>query len=295
MNHQLIAGLVSQTVFLGSMYAAIGIGFVILYRSTGVVNFAQGILILLGSYVFYALFVQLQLSFWFACAGSIAATGLISSVFYFTMFYRLAGAELFAIVVATMGLSLVLQTIMQLIWGPDIRIIANVPGGSSALVSLLGVQFTLLEVVSITAVIATGLGLHFGLRKTLLGIRLRAVADSSLLAALNRVRVPTYSALAWGIAGLCSAIVGIALAGSSAVDPIDIPNVGLLVFPVVIIGGVDSLAGAMVGGFLVAAMQNITEQVLGGNWIYPVAYSVLLVVLLVRPRGLFGSREIVRI
>jgi branched-chain amino acid transport system permease protein len=133
------------------------------------------------------------------------------------------------------------------------------------------------------------------LQRSRLGVRMRAVADSSLLSALQRVRVPAYSGLAWGISGLCSALAGVSLAMQTAVDSNNISSLGLLIFPVVIIGGVDSIRGALVGGLIVAAIQEVAGVYLGGNWVDPCAYGLLLLVLLFRPRGLFGTREIVRI
>ena len=92
-----------------------------------------------------------------------------------------------------------------------------------------------------------------------------------------------------GVAGcVLSLIVG-------SVDPVSIGQLGLLVFPVVIIGGVDSINGALIGGILIAAIQNLVQYYLGGNWVDPIAYAALLVMLLVRPRGLLGSRAVTRI
>jgi branched-chain amino acid transport system permease protein len=125
---------------------------------------------------------------------------------------------------------------------------------------------------------------------------MRGVADSALLAALSKVDVHLVSALAWAISAVAAAVAGIAVAlRVGAVDPVSIGQLGLLIFPVVIIGGVDSIRGAMVGGMIVAVTQNIAVFYLGGNWVNPVAYAILLAMLLVRPRGLFGTRAVARI
>ncbi len=294
MNHELIARFIEQTLVLGSLYTLVGIGFVILFRSTGVVNFAQGSFMVLGAYFFYSLLVQLQLPFWVAAAGSLIGVGLIGALLYALMFHRMVGADLFVIVVATMGLAVAVQTVTLLIWGPQIRELPEViPSGPVA--APFGVAFTRLDLLAIVASAILIVALEIALQRTTLGIRMRAVADSVLLAALSRVDVHVFSGLAWSISALCAGAAGVAVALRTAVDPTNIGQLGLLIFPVVIIGGVDSMRGALVGGLLVAATQNLTILVFGGTWVDPIAYALLLLMLLVRPRGFFGTREIVRI
>jgi branched-chain amino acid transport system permease protein len=211
------------------------------------------------------------------------------------MFHRLLGAELFVTVIATMGLSVVLQMLTFLIWGPQVRPLPpTLPSGT--VIAPLGIPFSAVDLLAIGTSVVLIVALELTMQRTVLGVRMRAVADSPLLAALTRVNVHAVSTLAWAIAALCSAVAGIAVAlRVTAVDPVSLGQLGLLIFPVVIIGGVDSLRGAMVGGLIVAATQNLAVLFLGGNWVNPLAYAILLLMLLIRPRGLFGSRSIARI
>lgn len=290
-----VAGeLIAQTIVVGSLYALVGVGFVILFRSTGVVNFAQGTFMVLGAYCFYSFFVLAHQAFVVALLLSMLIVTVVGVLANRLLFRRLIGADLFIVVVATMGLSLALQTVILIVWGPNTRVLPDIltPG---PLFGIWSISFTRLDTFTGISAIMLIVVLEVLLRRTRLGIGMRAVADSTLLAALQRVNVARFSGLAWAIAALCSALAGIALAMRTAVDPVNIGALGLLIFPVVIIGGVDSIGGALVGGLIVAAIQNLTSYYLGGAWVAPVAYGLLLVVLLVRPRGLFGTREIVRI
>jgi branched-chain amino acid transport system permease protein len=295
MNPELLGRLVGNTLALGSLYALVGIGFVILFRSTGVVNFAQGTFMVLGAYIFYALVAGAQQSFWIGFVVALACIAALGGAVYLGMFHRLLGAELFVTVIATMGLSVALQTLTFLIWGPQVRPLPPVVS-NDVVVSPLGIPLSQVDLLAIGASVAFIAALELMIQRTVLGIRMRAVADSPLLASLVRVNVHRVCVLAWSISALCSAVAGIAVSlRVTAVDPVSLGQLGLLIFPVVIIGGVDSIRGAMVGGIAVAVIQNLAVVFLGGNWVNPAAYAILLLMLLLRPRGLFGSRAIARI
>jgi branched-chain amino acid transport system permease protein len=294
MLSQVAGQLISQIVTSGSIYALVGVGFVILFRATGVVNFAQGEFMVLGAYFFYGFKVELNQPALLAVIAALVAMMVLGAVVNIVIFYRLIGASLFTIVIATLGLSLLLETIALIVWGPDTRELPAI-FPNKTLVSPVGIPLTSLDIVTIVVAIALIISLEVIFRRTRAGVRMRAVADSTLLAALQRVSVPRFAGLAWAIASLCSAAAGIALALQSAVDPVNIGQLGLLIFPVVIIGGVDSIIGAFVGGLIVAAIQTLVAYYLNGIWVDPVCYGLLLAFLLFRPRGIFGRREIVRV
>jgi branched-chain amino acid transport system permease protein len=290
----LFAVLTGNTLVLASLYALVGIGFVILFRATALVNFAQGTFMVLSAYLFYTMLAA-GLPIWLAAIIAILLIALVGALVYVGAFHRLIGADLFVTVIATMGLSLVVQTFTFLIWGPEVRPLPqSLPVGT--FVTILGIPLSQVDVIAISASVSLILVLELGLQRTVLGTRMRAVADSAVLAGLSKVNVHAVSALAWSISALCTGVAGIAVAlRVGAVDPVSIGQLGLLIFPVVIIGGVDSIRGAMVGGLLVAITQNLAVYFLGGNWVNPAAYAILLLVLLLRPRGLFGSRAVTRI
>src|SRR5260370_674718 len=243
MNVELLARLAGNTLTLGGLYALVGIGFVILFRSTGVVNFAEGSFMVLGAYVFYALVAGVQQPFGIGFAVALLTIAALGGGVYLAMFYRLLGAELFVTVIATMGLSVVLQTVTFLIWGPQVRSLpALLPNGT--ILSPLGVSLSAVDLLAIGTSLALIAALELTMQRTVLGIRMRAVADSPLLAALVRINVHAVSALAWSISALCAAVAGIAVAlRVTAVDPVSLGQLGLLIFPVVIILGLDWIQG----------------------------------------------------
>jgi branched-chain amino acid transport system permease protein len=291
---QVAGQLTSQSITTGSIYALVGVGFVILFRATGVVHFAQGEFMVLGAYFFYGFKVELHQNSLVAILAALIAMIALGIVVNMVIFYRLVGASLFTVVIATFGLSILLETAGLIVWGPDTRELPNI-FSNNTLVSPLGIPLTTLDIVTIVVAIVLIVLLEIILRTTRTGVRMRAVADSTLLAALQRVHIPRFAGLAWAIASVCSAIAGVALALQSAVDPVNIGQLGLLIFPVVIIGGVDSIIGALVGGLIVATIQTLVAYYLNGIWVDPICYGMLLVFLLFRPRGIFGTREIVRV
>jgi branched-chain amino acid transport system permease protein len=291
---QVAGQLTSQVITIGSIYALVGVGFVILFRATGVVNFAQGEFMVLGAYFFYAFKVEFNQSTPVSLVAGMIAIMALGVIVNVVIFYRLVGASLFTIVIATLGLSLLLETVALIVWGPYTRELPTV-FSNQVLIRPLGIPLTALDIITVITAIAIIIVIEVMMRTTRIGVRMRAVADSTLLAALQRVNVPRFAGLAWALAALCSGAAGVALALQTALDPVNIGQLGLLIFPVVIIGGVDSVVGALVGGLLVATIQTLVAYYMNGIWVDPICYGLLLVFLLIRPRGIFGTREIVRV
>lgn len=286
--------LINGTIVLGSLYALVGVGFVILFRSTGVVNLAQGGFMVLSAYLFYALAVGAKVPFALAMLVTLVILALVGAAIYLLLFRRLVGADPFVLVIATLGLSVLIEVIVKVVWGPEIRTLPDLLA-QSPLVTVASMRISPLDMFSVGMAAAIIGALDVMLQRTRLGIRMRAVADTPLLAALNRVNVHSMSALAWSVAGVCAGTAGIAYALRTSVDAVGLSALGLLAFPAVLIGGMDSIRGALVGGLVLALVQNIVIVTIGGAWMDPIAYIILLIVLLVRPRGLFGSRDVVRV
>jgi branched-chain amino acid transport system permease protein len=282
-----------STLVLGSLYAVVGLGFVLLYQATRVLNFAQGSLMLLGAAVFGSM-VDNDVPWVLALLLTLSVLGLIGVLAYLLFFRRLIGAAPFTLVIATLGLSVVVTTIVMTVWGPGTR---NLPPllPRTALFSVGGVELSVLDVFCVLLALAVVTILEVVQRRTRLGIQMRAVADSAPLAGLMRISVTRMSAIAWAIACVCAGVAGITYAMRLAVDPVAINALGLLAFPAVLLGGLDSVRGAVVGGFLLALAQNTASYYFGGIWSDVTAYAVLLVVLMVRPHGLFGARPVVRL
>jgi len=293
MSNELAQALVGALV-LGSLYTVVGIGFVILYKATHVLNFAQGSLMLLGGFIFFTLNQDAGITWPLAIVLSLIAMAVIGGALYLVFFRRLVGAAEFTLVIATLGLSVLLVTITELVWGPGIRTLPE-QLSRKPLISFGNVEFSSVDVFSIVVAVVVVAGLDIALQHTRLGIKMRAVADQPLLASQMKVNVNRMSAIAWAIAAFCAGVAGIAYAMRLSIDPVGMTSLGLLAFPAILLGGLDSVRGVMAGGFLLAIVQNGASFYFGGEWSNVTAYAVLLVVLLVRPRGFFGSRLAVRL
>jgi branched-chain amino acid transport system permease protein len=279
---------------LGSLYALVGVGFVILYRSTKVFNFAQGAFMLIGGEMFYTLLVRWHIAWYWSIPISMLVVAAIGAAVYLICFRRLVGSEMFVLVIATLGLNVVLTTLSTLVWGPDTKTVPEVLS-FDPLFSIGNLKIAPIDVLTVALAAVVILLLERLLQSTRLGVQMRAVADGPLLAGQVRISVHTISAIAWAIAGLSAGAAGAVYSMRVAVDPAALPALGLLVFPALFLGGLDSIKGALVGGFILAGVQNITIFVVGGLWSDVIPYVLLLLVLLVRPSGLFGSRAVVRL
>lgn len=289
-----LANAIIDTLDLGALYALVGVGFVILYRSTKVFNFAQGAFMLIGGEVFYTALTKWHLAWYLAILLAMAVLAVIGPVIYLLLFRRLVGAEMFVLVIATLGLNVVLTTVSTLIWGPDVKSVPKVLS-FNALVSIGNLKIAPVDVVTVVLAAVLITLLEGVLSRTRLGMEMRAVADGPLLAGQVRINVSLISAVAWGIAAMCAGAAGAVYSIRVAVDPAELPALGLLAFPALFIGGLDSIRGALIGGFILAAVQNATVFWVGGLWADVVPYGVLLVVLLLRPSGIFGSKQVVRL
>jgi branched-chain amino acid transport system permease protein len=288
-----MAGLIIiTTVTLGAVYALIGVGFVVMFRATGVLSFAQGAFFTLASLVFYSL-TNAGLDLWAGLIVTTILTGLGGALCYLALF-RPAGYDLLFVSLATVGLGTAIESAIALGWGSNLfeprqlmpQRAHRLPGH---------IQITDYQIVTIVIAIVLILGLIGIIYRTPVGLRMRAVANDSALAAYGGVRVARISALAWGISAAAAGAAGVGYTLGTVIDPTALPALGIVVFPAIIIGGMDSLAGVAVGSLVLALVQTLASVYVGTDWQDIVAYALLLAILWIRPTGLFGSRSLVRV
>ena len=261
----------------GMIYALIAIGFIIIYKATDVINFAQGPLLLLGAYLGYT-FLSLQIPVWLGIGLTLGVAALVGVAIARFALRPLIGEPVISMIMATVALSSILHALIQGIWGVRPR---NFP---------LNVDRPV--VIGVAAVSLIALGWFF--RKSREGLAMRAVADDQQAAMSVGVSLPRTLSLAWALASAAAALGGILLAGLVGVSQ-DITAIGLRVFPVVILGGLDSIAGAVIGGALIGLVEAYAGGYVGMGVQTLVPYALLLVVLMVRPYGLFGKRRMERV
>jgi branched-chain amino acid transport system permease protein len=288
--------LLSNGVLIGLMYSLIALGFVLVYKATDAINFAQGEFVMIAGFVMAA-----GLHFYGVPLGGAIAGGILVMVaFGFglerVMLRPLIGRPVVAIVMATIGLAAILRGLGPLLWGAETKALPlPVPDEPYVWGPLFIPPIQLLGAV--VSLVFLGLFGWFFL-KSRKGIAMRAVADSQQVAMAMGINVERYFALAWAMTGAVSALGGVIWGNLLGVD-VHLALVGLKVFPVVILGGLDSIPGAIVGGLLVGIVENVAagyvDPYVGGGTKDFAPYVLMIVALMLRPYGLFGKSIIERV
>jgi branched-chain amino acid transport system permease protein len=258
------------------------------------VSFAQGAFMVLGALIFGTVSHDggnLAVGLVVVCAALPVIGGLI----YWLVFSRLVGAETFVTSVATVGLGILVEAVALLIWGPT-TILVQAPFSALTSYRVWGqLHLTPLDLFTFIVTAAVFIVILVGLHRSRVGLRMRAVASNTRLAAFNGVNVVRTSTLAWSLGAVTAGLAGVVYLLGTQPDPGSVFSLGLAAFPAILLGGLDSIVGALVGGLLIGLGQAAIGVYLGGNWQDVVAYAVLLVVLLVRPQGIFGDARVARL
>jgi branched-chain amino acid transport system permease protein len=289
-----VTQLVQLTVYglaNGAILALAALGFVIIYKATSVVNFAQGELLLVGAYAFYAGLVLLHLPLVLALGFGIAVAAALGVAIERVLLRRLVGEDAIAVIMVTIGLSAVLRGVVQMLFGTTPREMPRVlPHGSTEILGA-AVPVDRLAAVVVAALVLGGFTAFF--RWSRHGVAMRAVADDQQAALIQGIPVTRIFALAWAMAAVSALIGGVLIADIAEVSQ-NLAGFGLVVFPIVILGGLDSIPGTVVGGIIIGLCSQYAESLSpGASQVVP--YLVLLLILLVRPYGLFGEPRIERV
>ncbi len=285
---------------LGARYALVALGFVIIYKATGVINFAQGALLALGAYLTYAL-VDGGVPFWFGVLGGCIATALVGAATERLVLRRMVGQPVFAVIMITIGLLFIIDQVITAIWGFDALNLADPWGVDVVDVGDVALAVKDLWTLGIAAAVLAGFFAFFRLSDW--GVAMRATAFDQEAALAQGISARNVFALSWAISGILAALAGVTLAagGGAGVSPA-IGTIALLAFPAMIVGGLDSPAGAVLGGIiigvtqsLVAGYQDDVAPWLGAGFSTVAPFVVMIVILMVRPYGLFGTPEVRRV
>lgn len=283
----------------GSIYALLALGFVIIYKSTQVLSFAQRGLTVLGAFwgVYFA--TVLDLDFWLAAPLAVALAALIGVAIERVMLRPMVGKPVFSVAILTIGLDIVLIVVAIDLIGTDIRSVDDPWGiGRLTVGDLVILQKDLAAIVAAAVVVALLLGFF---RFSRFGLAMRATAADQEVSLAQGITVTRVFASAWAIAAALAALAGILLGAGTGVTGA-IGTKAIRALPAAVVGGLDSITGAIVGGLLIGLLEAYTVvyqgdylEFLGGNLQNVVAWVAMFVVLLVRPYGLFGTREVERV
>jgi branched-chain amino acid transport system permease protein len=281
----LVAGLLA-----GVMYSLVAIGFVLIYKTSGVLNFAQGSMVLLAALTFVSL-LERGLPFWASLLLSLAVMVLLGWSIERAVLRPLVNQPPITLFMATLGLSYVIEGVAQLVWGTQVHgLNLGIDDTPFELGGILISKFDLVA-AGIAAAIVAFLTCFF--RYTRIGLAFRAAADDPFAAFAIGLRLASIWAAAWVAAGIVALVAGL-LWGARLGVQFSLSLVVLKALPVLVLGGFDSIGGAIVGGLLIGAAEKLSEVYLGPlfgggieGWF---AYVVALVFLLIRPAGLFGQK-----
>ena len=277
---------------LGAVYGLVAVGIALLFKSTGLLNFAHGILMTTGALMASAM-VSGGRSFWTAAAIAIAVTGLIGGLIHLSVIRPLATRGLFAGVMVTIGLSEVIHGILSIHYGPGQRLLP--PPIKVSQIEVFGgarISSTLLLCGGVVLLAVGALALLF--RFTLLGVQLRGAAVNPQLATGFGANLAVIFTIAWVVAAALGATAGILL-GTLSVIELTLGDFALRAFTALIVGGADSIPGALVGGLVVGVVELLSGTYLGSEYRVVATMALLLVFLVARPTGLFGSGTLRRV
>ncbi len=279
---------------MGSIYALVALGFVLIYKSTSILNLAQGEFLMVGAYICLALTLDLKLNFIAAFTLTLVFSVILGLAVERLVLRPLIGEPIISIIMVTIGLTYILRGAVIMLWGNDIRQFNIFP---ETPVDLWGVKITHLYLWSMGVSLWMLAVFAAFFKRTRTGVFMRAVADHQTAAQSMGISVKRVFAISWCIAAVVSAIGGILIGNIGGVG-VELSHIGLKVLPAVIVGGLDSILGAIVGGLAVGVLEFLSAGYLDPyipaiNEVFP--FIVLVVVLMIRPYGMFGIEEIERV
>jgi branched-chain amino acid transport system permease protein len=276
---------------IGSIYALVALGLVLAFKGTGVLNFAQGELVAFGAYV--ALFLSfLKLPYWEVFLGTLAIAAVFGVLLERTLIRPLLNAPAFTVVIATLAIGLIIKNALRLSWQENIATLASPLDGMTLRVGEVSVNPQYLWIIGCSCVIMLLLALFF--RRSLIGKAMRAVAQDRDAARLMGVRVNRVFPLTFAVSTAIAALAGVLMSPITGIQS-EMGSVILKGFVAAILGGFNSLPGCVVGGLVLGALETFGGAFFGGTFKDVTAFVLLIVVLLVRPHGIFGGAEARRV
>ncbi|MEE4242789.1 MAG: branched-chain amino acid ABC transporter permease [Desulfopila sp.] len=291
--------LVISGIVVGSIYALSALGFVLIYKSSRVLNIAHGQIIAAGAFITYFLTVNVGIPIYISFLISMVATFFLAMSVERIFLRRLIGEPIISVIMVTIGLMSILDGLIYLTpFGTEN--FSFPPFLPTEPITFAGVSISWTQLVGVIITILLIAGFSWFFKKSTVGISMRAVSDDQLASMSIGISVPRVFGLAWAMAGLSAAAAGGIIGNITGLNFDTLHAFGIIVFPVVILGGLDSILGAVVAGIIMGLIQQFAGGYLDGNWglngtgqVLP--YIILLVILLFKPHGLFGVHEIERV
>lgn len=297
MNTTLLVQLLVNGLIVGALYGVVAMCFVLIYKASQVVNFAQGEFVLIGAWACWWLVASLGLPFWVGfpvCLVFMALLGVLTQVL---VLRPLIGEPIISVVMVTIGMSIFFQALLRWVFGVFTQPFPQVFETKTVMVLGLNVESAYLMSLVFSVVVMAGFAYFFKFSR--MGLAMRATAFDQQVAQSLGVSVKHVFAVSWAISAVVSALAGVVVGLISGVSAA-VATVGVKVFPAVIVGGLESIVGAVLGGLIIGLLEGLaqfvdSEYLNFGNLITIAPFYVMLVILLVKPYGLFGTKNIERV
>ncbi len=289
---KLLADLLASGIAIGAIYGLIAMGFAVIYKATGLVNFAEGEMSMIVAYIAWTIATTLSGNIFVVVAGSIVAGVLLGLVVERFIMRPMLGEPIFSTVLVTIGVAVVLRSLITLIW--DAYPHALDVGVGKGVAHLAGVGLRTAQVAAVLTLLAIMAAFYLFFRYSKVGVAMRAVASDDRTALLMGVSAHRIHAIAWGCSSAIAGIAGVLFALVYDLSPAMF-QIGLKSFPATILGGLDAVNGSGFGGVLIGVVENLAGGYLGSGMKDVAGFLMIIVVLMVQPFGLFGEREIVRV
>jgi len=289
---KLFADLLASGIAIGAIYGLIAMGFAVIYKATGLANFAQGEMSMITTYIAWTISTTLHGNLFVVVAGSIFVAILLGLAIERFIMRPMLGEPIFSTVLVTIGVAVVLRSLITLVW--DAYPHALNLGVGRDVVQLAGVSLRGAQIAAFVTLLAVMGAFYLFFRFSRIGVAMRAVAADDRTALLMGVSAARIHAIAWACSAAIAGIAGVLFALVYDLSPAMF-QLGLKSFPASILGGLDSVIGSGFGGILIGVVENLAGGY-GGSGLKDVAgFLVIIVILMVQPFGLFGEREIVRV
>jgi branched-chain amino acid transport system permease protein len=297
MDLNLLLQLTLNGLIVGALYGVVAMSFVLIYKASQVVNFAQGEFLLVGAWVCWWFLTQWQLPFWMGFLFTLAFMTVFGLVLQVVVLRPLIGEPVISVIMATIGLGIFFQALMKWMFGVFAQPFPPIFTTDRVNIVGLEVQTVYLLSLGISLMIMIGFAWFFTSSKH--GLAMRATAFDQQVAQSLGVSVPKVFAMSWAISAVVSAVAGVVVGVVNGVSSA-LSFYGIKVFPAVILGGLDSVLGAILGGLIVGVLENwahyVDSQWLNwGNMFQVAPFYALVLILMLKPYGLFGTKNIERV
>lgn len=284
--------LVVYGAIVGSLYGLVAMGFAMIYKVSGVINFAQGEVMMLIAYISYTVALQTGGNLLIQFGVIVVTSGLVGVVIERVIVRPMLGRSTFSIVMLTIALAVFIRAIVGLLWDTDAHRYPIEAGRT--IINLMGINVMSAQLVLLVVFFMTCFALWAFLRFSIMGVALRAAASNPTVTMLMGISVKNIYRSAWIISALISGMAGVLYANIYHIGP-DIAGIGTRAFPAAILGGLDSILGAGAAGVIIGIVENLAGGYLGSGYKEIAGFVVVLLVLMIKPYGLFGEREIERV